>query len=138
MSAIEGRRSSAQLRRLQIILLLMLLWDLLNVFAALSFGSSLMKIDGTEIGGILGAKASFSGALLVPVAVYFYGLVRNPLRHPGVLWVGMVEQGSAILLSLYHVVGDDLQLEGAILTVVVSAILLGLLLVNSIRGENSG
>jgi hypothetical protein len=134
MSVIEGRQSN-NLRRLQVLLLLMLLWDLLAVLAALSFGSGLMKIDGDEIGGFLGAKTSLSGAGLVPVAVYFYGIVRNPLRHPGVIWVGIVEQAAAIVASLYHVVGNDLQLEGAILTIVVSVVLLALLVVNMPRGD---
>jgi hypothetical protein len=138
MSAIEGRKSSAHLRRLQVLLVLMLLWDLLAAFAALSFGSSLMKIDGDEIGGILAAKASFSGAGLIPVAVYFYGLVRSPLRHPGVVWAGVVEQCAAILASLYHVAGDDIALEGAILTVVVSIVFLALLLVNMPGGDGRG
>jgi hypothetical protein len=71
----------------------------------------------------------------VPIAVYFYGNVRNPIRHPGVLGVGIVEQAAAILVSLYHVVGNDLKIEGAILTVVVSVVLLALLVVNMPRGD---
>ena len=138
MSAIEGRKSNAQLRALQVLLVLMLLWNLLAVLAALSFGNALMKIDGNEIGGILGAKTSLSGAGLVPATVYFYGLVRNPIRNPGVIWVGMVEQGAAILVSIYHVVSDHLQPEGAILTVVVSVVFLALLIVNLPRGDASG
>ncbi len=138
MSVIEGRQSNAQLRRLQTLLLLMLLWDLLTVLAAFSFGSALMKIDGTEIGGLLGAKASFSGAGLIPVSVYFYGIVRNPIRHPGVLWVGVVEQAAAILASLYYVVGNDLKLEAAIVTIVISVVFLALLLVNMPRGDSHG
>ena len=135
MSAIEGRPSNTSLRRLQALLVLMILWDLLTVLAAFSFGSALMKIDGDEIGGLLAAKASFSGAGLVPVAVYFYGIVRGPIRHPGVLWVGVVEQAAAIFASLYHVVANDLKLEGAILTVAVSIALLALLLANMPRGD---
>ena len=135
MSAIEGRQSGARLRRLQALLILMLLWDLLALLAAFSFGSSLMKIDGDEIGGVLAAKASFSGAGLVPIAVYFYGLVRNPLRHPGVLWVGVIEQAAAAIVSLYHVATGNLQIEGAVLTVIVSVILLALLLANMPRGN---
>jgi hypothetical protein len=131
----EGRPSNANLRRLQVLLILMLLWDLIGVLASFSFGSSLMKIDGDEIGGLLAAKASFSGAGIVPVAVYFYGIVRNPIRHPGVLGVGIVEQAAAIIVSLYHVVGNDLKIEGAILTVVVSVVLLALLVVNMPRGD---
>ena len=137
MSAVESRQSNARLRRLQALLLLMLLWDLLTVLAAFSFGSALMKIDGSEIGGFLGAKASFSGAGLIPVAVYFYGIVRNPIRHPGVLWVGVVEQTAAILASLYHVVANDLKLEGAVVTVVISVVFLALLIVN-IQGDAHG
>jgi hypothetical protein len=91
MSAIESRQSNAHLRRLQGLLVLMLLWDVFALLAALSFGSALMKIDGDEIGGVLAARTSFSGPALVPIAVYFYGIVRNPLRHTGVLWVGVVE-----------------------------------------------
>jgi hypothetical protein len=138
MSAVESRQSNARLRRLQALLLLMLLWDLLAVLAALSFGSALMKIDGSEIGGFLGAKASFSGAGLIPVAVYFYGIVRNPIRHPGVLWVGVVEQTAAILASLYHVVANDLKLEGAVVTVVISVVFLALLIVNMPQGDAHG
>jgi hypothetical protein len=133
----EGRPSNANLRRLQVLLILMLLWDLIGVLASFSFGSSLMKIDGDEIGGLLAAKASFSGAGIVPIAVYFYGIVRNPIRHPGVLGVGIVEQAAAIIVSLYHVVGNDLKIEGAILTVVVSVVLLALLVVNMPRGDTN-
>jgi hypothetical protein len=135
MTAIEGRLDDGPLRRLQILLVLMLLWDLLALLASLSFGGALMKIDGDEIGGLLAAKLSFSGAALVPVCVYFYGLVRNPLRHPGVIWVGMIEQGAAVLFSLYHVVAGDIAVEGAVLTVVVSTALLALLLVTAARGD---
>jgi hypothetical protein len=135
MTAIEGRLDDGPLRRLQILLVLMLLWDLLALLASLSFGGALMKIDGDEIGGVLAAKLSFSGAALVPIAVYFYGLVRNPLRHPGVLWVGMIEQGAAVLFALYHVVAGDIAVEGAVLTVVVSTALLALLLVTVARGD---
>jgi hypothetical protein len=133
----EGRPSNANLRRLQVLLILMLLWDLIGVLASFSFGSSLMKIDGDEIGGLLAAKASFSGAGIVPIAVYFYGIVRNPIRHPGVPGVGIVEQAAAIIVSLYHVVGNDLKIEGAILTVVVSVVLLALLVVNMPRGDTN-
>jgi hypothetical protein len=138
MSVMDGRQSNANLRRLQVLLLLMLLWDLFAVLAAFSFGSALMKIDGDEIGGLLGAKTSFSGAGIVFVGVYFYGIVRNPIRHPGVLGVGVVEQAAAILASLYHVVTNDLKPEAAILTVVMSVVLLALLLVNMPRGDANG
>jgi hypothetical protein len=135
MSATEVRLPGGPLRRLQVLLLLMLLWDLVALFASLSFGSALMKIDGDEIDGVLAAKVSFSGAALVPIAVYFYGIVRNPLRHTGVIWVGMIEQAAAVLFSLYHVAAGNITLEGAVLTVVVSVVLLALLLIVMSRGD---
>jgi hypothetical protein len=135
MTAIEARLPSGPLRRLQLLLLLMLLWDLVTLLASLSFGSALMKIDGDEIGGVLAAKTSFSGAALVPIAVYFYGIVRNPLRHIGVIWVGIVEQSAAVIFSLYHVVAGNIAPEGAVLTVVVSVLFLALLLILVSRGE---
>lgn len=138
MTVAEPRRPNAPLRRLQVLLLLMLLWDLLAVLASLSFGSGLMHVNGDQLDGALAAKASFSGAGLVPVAVYFYGLVRSPLRHPGVLWVGVVDQSAAALFSVYHVVADDLTLEGAVLTTVVSVLLLALLIINMPRGDLRG
>jgi hypothetical protein len=135
MSAIEPRDSNAHLRRLQVLLVLMLLWDLLALFAALSFGSALMKIDGDEISGFLGAKVSLSGAALVPVAIYFYGLVRSPVRHPGVIWVGVIEQAAVVLFGLYHLGTGDLAVQGAVLPIVVSLVLLVLLLANMVRGD---
>jgi hypothetical protein len=131
----DSRQSNLHLRRLQTLLLLMLLWDLLTVMAAFSFGSALMKIDGTEIGGLFAAKASFSGAGLVPVAVYLYGIVRNPIRHPGVLWVGVVEQAAVILAATYHVAASDITTLGAVIPIAVSVVFLVLLLANQPPSE---
>lgn len=135
MSALEARHSNAQLRRLQTLLLLMILWDALALMAEFSFGGALMKVDGGKIGGLLGGRTSLSGAALVTISAYVYGLVRNPLRHAGVIWVGIVAQAGAVFFALYHLAFEDITAEAAILPGVVAAVLLVLLVINLPRGE---
>ena len=130
MSTLDSRQNTAQLRRLQLLLLLMILWDVLSLMAELSFGGPLTKIDGDAIGGILGARASLSGAALVPIGLYFYALVRGPMRHRGVLWCAALEQGGAALLGVYHIAANDVDVGGTILPVVVALVLLVLVLLN--------
>lgn len=137
MSALESRQSTAQLRRLQTLLLLMILWDLLAVMAEFSFGSGLMKIDGDRVGGFLGGRASMSGAALVTVAVYFYGLVRNPFRHPGVIWVAIIAQSSTAFFGVYHYAAGNLTLEAMLIATIVALVLLFLLIVNMPRGAST-
>jgi hypothetical protein len=133
MSAFESRHTTAQLRRLQLLLLVMILWDALALIAALSFGGPLAEIDGNRIGGVLAARVTFSGAVLVPMVMYLYALARNPLRHRGVIWAAVVEQGAAALFAVYHVAVKDINLEGAILPMVVALVLLVGLLINMPR-----
>jgi hypothetical protein len=130
MSMLDSRQNTAQLRRLQLLLLLMILWDLLSLLAELSFGGPLIKIHDDAIGGILGARASFSGAALVPIGLYFYALVRGPMRHRGVLWCAALEQGGAALLGVYHVAVKDVEVSGTIAPLVVALVLLVLVLIN--------
>ena len=133
MSAFESRQTTAQLRRLQLLLLVLILWDLLAVVTALTFGSPLAEIDGDRIGGVLAARVTFSGTMLVPIVMYLYALARNPLRHRGVIWAAVVEQGAAALFAVYHVAVKDINLEGAIVPLVVALILLIALLINMPR-----
>ena len=72
MSAFDSRQTTAQLRRLQLLLVAMILWDILAVITALSFGGPLAEIDGDRIGGVLAARVGFSGAVLVPIVMYLY------------------------------------------------------------------
>jgi uncharacterized BrkB/YihY/UPF0761 family membrane protein len=138
MSALDTRPSNAQLRRLQILLLLMILWNLLAVLAELSFGNGLMQIEGDKVGGLLAVRTSFAGAALVPMAVYLYGMVRNPMRHRGVILVAIVEQAAAALFAVYHVATNDIETDSAVLAVVVALVLLFLLLVNIPPGDGRG
>lgn len=133
MSAFESRQTTAQLRRLQMLLLVMILWDALALIAALSFGGPLSEIDDDHIGGVLAARVTFSGAVLVPMVMYLYALARNPLRHRGVIWAAVVEQGAAALFAVYHVAVKDISLEGAIVPMVVALVLLVGLLLNMPR-----
>jgi len=137
MNTFESRRSVSSGRRLQLILLLLIAWDVLALLAELSFGGPLLKISGDEIGGFLAARGSFSGAALVPVGLYTYALVRGPLRHRNILWVAVIEQGAAALFAVYHVALNHVAVEGGILPLVVSLGLLVLLLVSMPRGQVS-
>ena len=133
MSAFDSRQTTAQLRRLQLLLVAMILWDILAVITALSFGGPLAEIDGDRIGGVLAARVGFSGAVLVPIVMYLYALARNPLRHRGVIWAAVVEQAAAALFAVYHVAVKDINVEGMIVPLVVALALLIALLINMPR-----
>ncbi len=138
MSTFEAHQNTMQLRRLQMLLLLMILWDLLAVLAEISFGGPLMKVSGSHVGGIMAAKTSMSGAALVPICLYLYALARNPMRHRGVIWAGLVEQGAAAAFAVYHLVASDIKIEGMVLTLIVSVLFFLLLLVNMPRAQAAG
>jgi O-antigen/teichoic acid export membrane protein len=130
MSTLESRQSTAQARRLQLLLLLMILWDLLALAGELSFGGPLVKLKDGEIDGILGARASFAGAAVVPIGLYFYALVRGAARHRFVLWCAALEQGAAALFGVYHIAANDIDLEPALVPLIVALVLLVLVLIN--------
>ena len=130
MSTLESRQSTVQLRRLQLLLLVMIIWDLLAIAGELSFGGPLIKLKDGEIDGVLGARASFAGAAVVPIGLYFYALVRGPARHRFVLWCAALEQGAAALFGVYHVAAGDIDLEPALVPLIVSITLLVFVLIN--------
>ena len=130
MSTLESRQTTAQLRRLQLLLLLMILWDLLALAGELSFGGPLIKLKDGEIDGLLGARASFGGAAVMPIGLYLYALVRGPARHRFVLWCAALEQGSAALFGVYHVAANDIDLTPALAPLIVAVALLVLVLIN--------
>jgi hypothetical protein len=130
MSTLETRQATAQLRRVQTLLVLLILWDVLALMAEFSFGGALMKIDDGAIGGYLGARASFSGATVLPIGLYLYALVRGATRHRFILWCAALEQGSAVVLGAYHVAMDNVALGAAVGPVAAAGVLLLLVLVN--------
>ena len=134
MSAVDA---GSQNRRLQFLLLLLIVWDALALAAELSFGGPLFEPSDGEIGGFLAARGSFGGAALVPLVAYLYGFARGPLRHRGVLWLGVIEQGATALFAVYHAALGDIDFEGMVLPLAVAAALLVLLLTNMPRQTSS-
>ena len=133
--SIDSRSSSQTTRKLQLLLLAMIAWDLLALVAEVSFGGPLLKIEGDKIGGVLAARGSLGGVAAVPMVLYFYALVRGPLRHRGVLWAGVVEQGVGALAAVFHATAGDIKTAGMIVPLVVSVALLVLLLLSMPRGQ---
>ncbi len=136
--SLDSRHPPHTTRRLQLILLAMIVWDLLALVSELSFGGPLFKIDGDKIGGVLAARGSFSGAAVVPIVLYVYAMVRGPLRHRGVLWAGVVEQAAGALAAVFHVAAGDIAVTGSILPLIVSVLFLVLLLLSMPRGQPVG
>ena len=135
MKSVEPSRGLSPRLGLKPVLVLLIAWEVLGLLAELSFGGPLLHISGSKISGILAARASTSGALVVPLALYIYAFVRGPSRYRGLLWVAVLEQSMVVVFAIYHVVGNDVAFEGAIVPAVVSALLVLLLLVNMPRGE---
>jgi hypothetical protein len=138
MANVEPSRGLSPRRRLQIVLILLILWDVIGILTELSFPSALFKISDGKIGGLLAARGSFGGALVVPLTLYIYALVRGPLRYRGLVWIGVLEQSMVLVLSVYHVAASDIKTEGAVLPMLISAGMVVLLLLNMPRGQPSG
>lgn len=133
----ELNRGLSPRLRLQSVLILLIAWEAICLLAELSFGSPLMKVSDGKIGGILAARASLGGALVVPLTLYVYALVRGPMRYRGLVWIGVLEQAMVALFAVWHVAGKDIKAEGAIVPVVVSLALVVLLLLSMPRGQPS-
>ena len=123
--------------RLKLVLILLIAWDVIGLLAELSFGSALMHISDDRIGGLLAARGSLSGALVVPLALYIYALLRGPMRYVGLVWIGVLEQSMVVVFAIFHIGARDVKVEGAILPIVVSLALVVLLLVNMPRGQTT-
>jgi hypothetical protein len=132
---VQKRPNLPAQRRLQLVLLLMIVWEALLLVSELSFGSSLFDIDGDQVGGVLGARGSLSGAAVIPIALYGFAFTRGPLRHPSILLVGAVEQVAAIVFGAYHLFVDDIEAGAYVVPLAVSLILLTLILINLPHGE---
>jgi hypothetical protein len=122
-------------RRLQLVLLVMVLWEILNLAAELSFGGPLFKISGDKLSGLLAARGSLNGAAVVMLVLYTYAFLRGPLKHRGVLLVGVIEQIAAALFAVFHVAAGHVKAGSMIVPVAVSLTLLVLILVNLPREE---
>jgi hypothetical protein len=137
MNSVEPSRGLSPRLRLQSVLLLLIIWDVLGLLAELSFGGPLLKISDGKISGLLAARGSLGGALVVPLTLYIYALVRGPMRYRGLVWIGVLEQSMVLVFAVYHAVADDIKVGGAILPAVVSGALVVLLLLNMPRGQET-
>lgn len=138
MATVEPSRGLSPRLRLQLVLVLLILWDVIGIVAELSFPSGLFKISDGKMSGLLAARGSFGGALVVPLTLYVYALVRGPLRYRGLVWIGVLEQSMVLLFAVYHLAASDIKTTGAILPMVISAALVVLLLLNMRPGLPSG
>ena len=137
MSRVETSRGLSPRVRLQLVLLLLIAWDLVGLLAELSFGSPLFKVSGDRVTGILAARGSFGGALVVPLTLYIYALIRGPMRYRGLVWIGVLEQAMVVVFAVYHTVADDIKVAGAVAPIIVSGALVVLLLLNMPRGTET-
>jgi len=137
MSRVETSRGLSPRVRLQLVLLLLIAWDLVGLLAELSFGSPLFKVSGDRVTGILAARGSFGGALVVPLTLYIYALIRGPMRYRGLVWIGVLEQAMVVVFAVYHTVADDIKVAGAVAPIIVSGALVVLLLLNMPRGAET-
>jgi hypothetical protein len=85
----------------------------------------------------MGGRGAVSGVTVVPLALYVYALVRGPLRHTGILWVGVVEQGAGALFVVFHASAGHLTTGAALLPLLVCLALTTLLLITLPRGNSA-
>ena len=137
MKSVEPSRGLSPRLGLKTVLLLLIAWDVIGLLAELSFGGPLFKVHGDKIGGVLAARGSTSGALVVPLTLYVYAFIRGPLRYRGLLWVGVLEQAMVVLFAVYHAAAGHVVAEGALVPIVASSILVILLLVNMPREQET-
>jgi hypothetical protein len=133
MRPVDSRRGLSPRLRLQVVLLLLIVWDVLGIAAEITFGGPLFKLSGGKVDGLLGARGAFNGGLFVPLAVYGYAFVRGVGRRGGLLWVGVVEQLAGALFGVYHLASGDVRFGAAIAQLTVSLVLLVVVLLNMPR-----
>jgi hypothetical protein len=134
MSTYQPRSATSIVRRLQLILLLMIVWEALAILAELSFGGPLFELSGDKLSGLMAGRGAFGGAAVLPLVIYVYAL-RQPLRYRGLLWLGVLENGVAVLFSVFHLAVGDIEFQGVALPLAVSAVFVVLLLLNMPRGK---
>lgn len=107
------------LRQPRILLIMLAAWEivavLVELFAARGFSLDLSGgVDGVLAGRLLSWQA-------IPLAVLYLYCARDPQRFHGIFWLALIEQGSAIAASLYHLAAGHLEVEAIFVNLVVSA-----------------
>jgi hypothetical protein len=111
-----GRANPTSQARLQLVLVLLAVWDLLAFLLELT-NAGPMKIG--SIDGVLGARAvSGSGAVL---AIAYLYAARNPIRYRFVLWLASLEQFIGLFAATFHWARGDVGFSQAIIPILVSA-----------------
>lgn len=118
-------------RRLQLVLVLLALWDILGGLVPFVSSDAVFQVE-QGVDGLLAARP-FSGALFATALVYLYG-ARRPRRHPPILWLAVFEQLVAIVSTFYQWGADNIDFEGVVLPVVVAVLFLLAVLVQYPRG----
>ncbi len=120
-----GRPNPTSQARLQLILVVLALWDLITFLLELTNAGPL-KVGSIE--GVLGAR-SVSGAVAVLAIAYLYA-ARNPIRYRFVLWLASLEQFVALFASTFHWARGDFGAGEAIVPILAAAVFLVLLTTN--------
>src|SRR5262245_48254756 len=134
MTTYEPRSLTSIVQRLRLLLFLMVIWEALAIIAELSFGGFLFEISGHKISGFLAGRGSFGGAAILPMFIYIYAL-RAPLRYRGLLYLAVLENAATILFCLFHLAVGDVEAQGVVGVMAVSAVLLVAFLLNLPRGS---
>jgi hypothetical protein len=118
------------LQRPRITLALLMGWSLLTVVieAVPESGLFFDVKNGDEINGALGGGILMWQGL--PLALLYFMSFRHPEDNKSVFWVGLVQQGAAIIANLAQVVAGTFTIESIIIPVAVSAGLGALVFVN--------
>ena len=122
----------SSLRRLQLGLVLLAIWELLGALAQFFMDSFLLRAHPE---GILAGRA-FGGDLLVLAVLYIY-VARDPLRYRAVIWLAVIEQLAAIVFGVFHLASDNITKGGLILPIFVPMGFLIYLLLHYPRGEEA-
>jgi hypothetical protein len=135
MSTLEAPRGLSPRVRIQIVLVLLIFWEAIGLLAELGFGGPLIHVSDGKVTGVLAPRLSLGGALVVPLTLYIYALVRGAMRYRGLLWIGVLEQSMVVLFAVFHGIAGDIEFGSALVPVGISAGLLALLLANMPRGQ---
>jgi hypothetical protein len=119
MSRQIGRPNPTSQARLQLILGVLAMWNLLAFLLELTNAAPL-RVGGIE--GILGARA-VGGATGVLAFAYLYA-IRNPLRYRFIVWMAALEQVIALFAYTFHLARDDVGMSEVLLPTVVAIALL--------------
>jgi hypothetical protein len=125
MSRHIGRPNATSQARLQLILVLLAIWNLLAFVMELT---NRWFIEVGDIDGLLGARA-VGGATGVLALGYLFA-ARNPVRYRFMLWLATVEQFVALFSATFHWARDDVSFGEAFVPIVAAVIFLVLLLTN--------